>query len=204
MAKAIGIQVDNGSNQSTGSKGTSKDSLYFRAEASGSGDYQVTLNYGTGHWCTCRGMVSKVRKFGGIGGHNPNQNLRLQQTERHHCKHIHAVRSADPSIRIEARKIRNNHFGIMETATDPETGATEAPVVAQAPTTGRKAAVAGSRAAKAKRGDGNARERIVELEAQMEKMRAQIEIEDAIHALTKKHGADAVKGVVTAALTEAA
>lgn len=185
------IAIDNRKN--AGSAGT-KDSTYFAAGSdSSSSTHEVTLNYGTGHWCSCRGMIAKKKKFGSVA--DPHQNVKITQTSRHYCKHVTAVRAADPSIRIEARRIRNDAFGIMETPTDAETGATgEAPVTAapKAPT-GRRAAIA---AQKAK----SAPERLAEIEAEAEKLRAQVEIEDAIAALKAKHGEDAVK----AALTEAA
>lgn len=184
------IAIDNRKN--AGSAGT-KDSTYFAAGSdSSSSTHEVTLNYGTGHWCSCRGMIAKKKKFGSVA--NPHQATSVHQTGRHYCKHVTAVRQADPSIRIEARRIRNDAFGIMETPTDAETGATgEAPVIAPKAPTGRRAAIA---AQKAK----SAPERLAEIEAEAEKLRAQVEIEDAIAALTAKHGEAAVK----AALTEAA
>ncbi len=127
------IQVDNRKN--AGSAGT-KDSTYFGAGSdSSSATHEVTLNYGTGHWCSCRGMIAKKKKFGSVA--DTHQNVGIAQTSRHYCKHITTVRAADPSIRIEARRIRNDAFGIMETPTDAETGATDAPVVLapQAPAT---------------------------------------------------------------------
>lgn len=198
------IAVDNRKN--AGSAGT-KDSTYFAAGSdSSSTTHEVTLNYGTGHWCSCRGMIAKKKKFGSVA--DPHQNTGLPQTSRHYCKHVQAVRTADPSIRIEARRIRNDAYGIMETPTDAETGTTGEVVqptpATPAQPTGRRAAVAASREAKAARGEGTARERLAEIEAQAAAMRKQIEIEDAISVLTKKHGAEAVKTVLSAALTEAA
>ncbi|KKN11362.1 hypothetical protein LCGC14_1027440, partial [marine sediment metagenome] len=123
------IAVDNRKN--AGSAGT-KDSTYFAAGSdSSSATHEVTLNYGTGHWCSCRGMIAKKKKFGSVA--NPHQSTSVHQTGRHYCKHVTGVRRADPSIRIEARRIRNDAFGIMETPTDAETGAT-GETVAQAPT----------------------------------------------------------------------
>jgi hypothetical protein len=196
------IAIDNRKNQ--GSAGT-KDSTYFAAGSdSSSSTHEVTLNYGQGHWCSCRGMIAKKRKFGSVA--DPHQNTGLPQTSRHYCKHVQAIRTADPSIRIEARRIRNDAFGIMETPTDAETGATGERVEAPAPvaTTGRRAAVKASREAKAARGDGNARERIEQIEIELAAARKQLELEDSLAALTEKHGAEAVQTVLSAALTEAA
>lgn len=194
------ISIDNNKNQSAGTKGTSKGSLYFRAGSdSSSAVHEVTLNYDTGHWCSCRGMIAKKRKFGAVA--DTHQPTSLPQTSRHFCKHIQAIRTADASIRIEARRMRNEFFGINEDAFDPETGA--APAVkakpAPKPVTGRRAAVKASREAKAARGDKSARDRLVEIEAAASKLRAQVEIEDTIKDLSDKHGIDAVKAALEAA-----
>lgn len=197
------ISIDNNKNQSRGTRGTSKGSLYFRAGSDSSNAvHEVTLNYDTGHWCSCRGMIAKKRKFGAVA--DTHQPTSLPQTSRHFCKHIQAIRTADASIRIEARRMRNEFFGINESALDPETGATPAvpkPVskpVAK-PITGRRAAVKASREAKAARGDKSARDRLVEIEAAADKLRAQVEIEDTIKALSDKHGVKAVKAALEAA-----
>ena len=193
------IAIDNRKN--SGSAGT-KDSTYFAAGSdSSSGTHEVTLNYGTGHWCSCRGMIAKKKKFGSVA--NPHQNVGITQTSRHYCKHITSVRAADPSIRIEARRIRNDAFGIMEPPVDAETGATPAPV-AQAPKapaqpTGRRAAVKGSREAKAARGVVSAQERLAKIEVELAAARKQIELEDAIAALRESHGEDAVKAALEVA-----
>lgn len=193
------ISVDNRKN--SGSAGT-KDSTYFGAGSdSSSATHEVTLNYGTGHWCSCRGMIAKKKKFGSVA--DTHQNVGIAQTSRHYCKHVTSVRAADPSIRIEARRIRNDAFGINETPTDAETGAT-GDVVAAAPTpttpaqpTGRRAAVAASRQAKADRGDATARERLATIEAELAEARKAIELEDAIAALRVSHGDDAVKAAAS-------
>ena len=191
------IQIDNRKN--AGSAGT-KDSTYFAAGSdSSSSTYGVTLNYGTGHWCDCRGMIAKKKKFGSVA--DPYQNVSITQTSRHYCKHITSVRAADPAIRIEARRIRNDAFGINEPPVDAETGKSgEAPVV-EAPKapTGRRAAVKASREAKAARGDGNARERLEKVEIELAAARKQVELEDAIAALRESHGEDAVKAALEVA-----
>lgn len=194
------IQVDNRKN--AGSAGT-KDSTYFGAGSdSSSTTHEVTLNYGTGHWCSCRGMIAKKKKFGSVA--DTHQNVGIAQTSRHYCKHITSVRAADPSIRIEARRIRNDAFGISEPPVDAETGATDAPTATlprapKAAPTGRRAAVKASREAKAARGDQTARDRLAEIENQAAALRKQVELEDAIAALRVSHGDDAVKAALEVA-----
>jgi hypothetical protein len=192
------ISVDTIKNQSSGKRGTAKDSLYFNVGSdSSSATHDVTLNYGTGHFCTCRGMISKIRKFGAVSTLNTHQSLSLPPTSRHFCKHIHAVRSADPELRIEARRLRNEHFGISETPTDPETGRTSGEM--SAPGTGRRAAVRATHEKRAARGDEGARERLAEIEAQAAALREQIEIEDALENLYKQYGKKAVISSMQAA-----
>jgi hypothetical protein len=97
---------------------------------------------------------------------DPRQSVKVEQTSRHFCKHITAVRSADSSIRIEARRRRNETFGIMESPIDPETGvSSEAPV--EQPTMGRRAAIS---AQKSK----SAADRLAEVESQAAALRAQV------------------------------
>jgi NACalpha-BTF3-like transcription factor len=185
------IAVDNSKN--AGSAG-GKDSTYFAAGSdSSSSTHSVTLNYGQGHWCSCRGMIAKKKKFGSVA--DTHQNVGIAQTSRHYCKHVTSVRAADPSIRIEARRIRNDAFGISEPPVDAETGATIEPV-AQAPKaptqpTGRRAAIA---AQKAK----SAPERLAEIEIELAAARKTVELEDAIAALRVSHGDDAVKAALEA------
>jgi NACalpha-BTF3-like transcription factor len=146
-------------------------------------------------------MIAKKKKFGPVA--DTHQNVGITQTSRHYCKHVTSVRAADPSIRIEARRIRNDAFGISEPPVDAETGATDAPVVQapKAPTapTGRRAAIKGSREAKAARGEGNARERLEQIETELAAARKQVELEDAIAALRESHGEDAVKAALEVA-----
>jgi hypothetical protein len=107
------------------------------------------------------------------------------------------VRSADPELRIEARRLRNDYFGISETPTDPETGATSGEI--SAPGTGRRAAIRATREKRAARGDEGARERLAEVEAQAAALRKQVEIEDALETLYKQYGRKAVISSMQAA-----
>ncbi len=58
--------------------GLNGNSEYFDVAGSGSRSYKVTVNYDTGHFCTCRGMLSKKSTFGEDAG-------RTQGTS---CKHV--------------------------------------------------------------------------------------------------------------------
>lgn len=58
--------------------GRSAHSKYHQVKGSGSRSYRVTINYETGHFCECRGMISMKSKYGEDAG-------RTQGTS---CKHI--------------------------------------------------------------------------------------------------------------------
>lgn len=196
----MGMAIDRQANNSPGKKGTGKESIYFNVDSdSSSGTYNVTLNYDTGHFCSCRGMLSKIRKFGAVPTLDARQALRLPKTSQHWCKHVHAVRSAPADFRIEARKMRNEFFGINETPVDPETGQAGDPIAPPAPT-GRRAAVKATMAKKAARGDKSAADRLAEIEAQREALLAEVAAEEAateirsvVSGLVDAHGAEAVK-----------
>jgi hypothetical protein len=189
----MGVQVDRIKNQSPGKSGTAKESLYFAVDGSGGNAYEDTLNYSTGHWCTCRGMTSKVRKFGAVGTLDP-------RNPQHWCKHINEVRGPGAfELRVQARRIRNETFGIHEIPADPETGRTidEVP----APVSNRKAAVAHT---KAKHGDTGAATRLAEIEAEREALLKEIADEQSgintvVSALVSEHGAEAIAAALKAA-----
>lgn len=182
----MGIRVNRFKNESRGKRGTAKESLYFEADGSTGGSYDVTLNYDTGHFCSCRGMTSKIRKFGAVGTLDPRR-------DEHWCKHVKLARSPQAkALRLQAREIRNETFGIHESPVDPETGRSVA-----SETTGRRAAVRHTRA-KVK----GARERLAEIEQEREKLEAEIAAEEAAGAdkalasLIEAHGLDAIKAAV--------
>lgn len=54
------------------------NSDHFEVKGSGKVPYTVTINYGTGHWCTCRGMISKKKMWGDGTG----------RTKGTSCKHV--------------------------------------------------------------------------------------------------------------------
>ena len=56
----------------------SASSNHFEVKGSGKKPYTVTVNYDTGHWCTCRGMVSKKKTWGEGTG----------RTKGTSCKHV--------------------------------------------------------------------------------------------------------------------
>lgn len=71
-------------NGSTGR--TSPDSCYFRVSGSKPGSaYGVTINYLTGHWCECRGNLSKRGAFSRRGERQSTS------IAAHWCRHVKAV-----------------------------------------------------------------------------------------------------------------
>ena len=58
--------------------GRNGSSEHFDVSGSGSRAYTVTINYDTGHWCTCRGMISHKSKYGEDAG----------RTAGTSCKHV--------------------------------------------------------------------------------------------------------------------
>jgi len=185
--KMSGISVDRYKNESRGKRGTAKESLYFGAIGSKSNLYEVTLNYDTGHWCSCRGMTSKVRKYGAVGGLDPRNPL-------HWCKHVNTTRSPSAfELRVEARRIRNETFGIHEIPSDPETGRTIDDV--PSPGSNRRRAIAGT---KAKNGSSAAQDRLDEIEREREALLREIAAQEspiskAVAALVSEHGQKAVE-----------
>lgn len=56
-------------------------SKHFEVKGSGKKPYTITINYDTGHWCTCRGMISKKTKWGDGTG----------RTIGTSCKHVETI-----------------------------------------------------------------------------------------------------------------
>jgi hypothetical protein len=192
----MGVQVDRYKNESpTGKKrATAKESLYFSVDSGSSNtSYEATLNYDTGHFCNCRGMISKIRKFGAV----PTLDKRNPQ---HWCKHVNEVRSpAAFELRVEARRIRNEAFGISEAPRDPETGRVIEEV--PAPASNRKRAVAHT---KAKNGNTDPADRLAEIEAEREALLKEIadaqgSVNTAVATLVSEHGVDVVADALKAA-----
>jgi hypothetical protein len=57
------------------------NSDHFEVKGSGKKPYTVTINYDTGHWCTCRGMISKKKLWGDGTG----------RTKGTSCKHVKII-----------------------------------------------------------------------------------------------------------------
>ena len=60
---------------------TSSASSFFEVQGSGKSPYTVTVNYDTGHWCTCPGMISKKKTWQDGTG----------RTRGTSCKHISKI-----------------------------------------------------------------------------------------------------------------
>ncbi len=61
--------------------GKDSNSQYFDVRGNAKEPYKVTINYGQGHWCTCKGMVSKKGSWGEDAG----------KTQGTSCKHIRKI-----------------------------------------------------------------------------------------------------------------
>jgi hypothetical protein len=59
----------------------SASSTQYEVKGGGKRPYTVTINYDTGHWCTCRGMISKKKTYGEDSG----------RTQGTCCKHIKTI-----------------------------------------------------------------------------------------------------------------
>jgi hypothetical protein len=105
------------------------DSNHFEVKGNGKKPYTITINYDTGHWCTCRGMISKKKTYGEDSG----------RTQGTCCKHIITI--------IETKF--DGDWGVSGGKGKPRTRA--AKTVASTPTTpaqptGRRAAIMAQRA----------------------------------------------------------
>jgi hypothetical protein len=142
------------------------------------------------------GQIAKITAFGPIPTLDPRQSLSLPQTQRHWGKHIHAMRRpAAIDLRLQAREIRNDVFGIHEEPVDPETGRTSstppAPVAQPASVQkGRPAAIHATRQRKVARDP--AADRLAELDRARAALKAQIAASEAVAALISEHGVEAV------------
>ena len=116
----------------TDNTGMSPHSQRFDVQGSGKKPYTVTINYQTGHWCTCRGMIAKKSTYGEEAG----------RTLGTSCKHID--------------KIINTHFN-SDWGTKTKSGARQpkaitpktskpASVLAPPAPSGRRAAIAATKA----------------------------------------------------------
>ena len=103
-------------------------STQYEVKGSGKKPYTVTVNYDNGHWCTCRGMISKKKTYMEDAG----------RTQGTCCKHIKTI-------------IETKFDGDWGKATGKGKPRTRIPPVANTPTTpaqptGRRAAIMAQRA----------------------------------------------------------
>lgn len=105
---------------------------YYEVQGSGNKAYKVTINYGQGHWCTCRGMISKKSSWGPDAGNTAGTS----------CKHINQIISQeyDGDWGIPYRRHGKNSDGSRsrKRAASPDP--------APPNTTGRRAAIMATRA----------------------------------------------------------
>jgi hypothetical protein len=145
-------------------------------------------------------MIAKIRKHGAVPTLDSRQSLSVSGPPMHWCKHVKETRSpAAFELRVEARKIRNEAFGINEAPRDPETGRVVEDVPAQA--SNRRKAVAHT---KAQNGNIDPQKRLEEIAA--ERLALLKEIDDAqsginttVATLVSEHGVDAIKVALKAA-----
>lgn len=111
-------------------------SNHFEVKGSGKKPYTVTINYDTGHWCTCRGMISKKKTYGDDTG----------RTKGTSCRHVNII--------IESKF--DGDWGVSGGKGKPRT---RTKPVASTPTTpaqptGRRAAIMAQRAKREKENTG--------------------------------------------------
>jgi len=97
-ARNVKVFVDEIKNGARGR--TMPESSYFRAAGSKPGvAYGVTINFLSGHWCDCRGHLSKM------GAHKRRGEKQNVENREHWCKHVHAV-LANPVLLADGIKNR--------------------------------------------------------------------------------------------------
>lgn len=103
--------------------GRNGNSEYFDVAGSGSRSYKVTINYDTGHFCTCRGMLSKKSTFGEDAG-------RTQGTS---CKHVKDTIKTrfDDDWGVSGGKGKPRSRKTKVTPTSPEPSGRRAAILAQ-------------------------------------------------------------------------
>jgi hypothetical protein len=118
------------------------NSDHFIVQGSGTKEYRVTVNYDTGHWCECRGMISMKSKYQEDAG----------RTAGTSCKHVKGI----------IKDKFNDDWGTKITgAGGPRTPAAAAPPPAPTKPTGRRAAILATRAKQEAR-------RLAEIQSQSE------------------------------------
>ncbi len=108
--------------------GRDGSSKYFEVQGSGKKPYKVTINYNTGHFCSCRGMISKKGSWGEDAG----------KTKGTSCKHIGII----------INKAFNGDWGTKnrDGSRTPQRSVATSPPSAPPKPSGRRAAVMATRA----------------------------------------------------------
>ena len=100
----IAIAVDTVKNHDRAE--TTRESVYYTAAGSKPGTaYGVTINAVTGHWCTCKGNLSK-RSAAVRRGFK-----RDPGTREHWCKHVVAI-LANPKVLLDGIINRKEAFAV--------------------------------------------------------------------------------------------
>ncbi len=136
------------------------NSQYFEVQGNSRKPYKVTINYETGHWCTCRGMVSMKAAWQEGAG----------RTHGTSCKHVKDI------IREEFENdwgTKNSDGSRTPAVTFPSQPAVQRPPLAPPKPSGRRAAVMATRAKNALEvtqvsPEGTLLDRIANLEAARE------------------------------------
>lgn len=116
-------------------------SQHFEVKGSGKKPYTVTINYDTGNWCTCKGIISKKKIYGEDTG----------RTKGTSCKHI--VKTINEEFGGDWGTKITGGGGSRTPAQAP----TSTPPATPAQPTGRRAAIMAQRA---RRESENAKEKV--------------------------------------------
>lgn len=114
--------------------GKDGNSQYFEVKGNAKKPYNVTINYDTGHWCTCRGMISHKKTYQEDAG----------RTKGTSCKHIKGIIAKDFNDDW-GKKVKGG--GGRRT---PATAPVSTPPTTPAQPTGRRAAIMAQRARREK------------------------------------------------------
>jgi hypothetical protein len=111
--------------------GRNGNSEYFEVKGRGKQPYQVTINYDTGHFCTCRGMLSMKKTYQEDAG----------RTHGTSCKHIKST-IKDKFNNDWGKKVTGGGGRRTQTSSAP----VSTPPTTPAQPTGRRAAIMAQRA----------------------------------------------------------
>ena len=129
-------------------------SEYYEVQGRGKKPYKVTINYDTGNWCTCRGMISMKSSWGDDAG----------RTAGTSCKHVRWI--------ISEKK--DGDWGIKNSdGSRTPVNVPNSPIPAPSAPSGRRAAIEATRAKRALEaskspGGGSLLDRIAGLESARE------------------------------------